>query len=135
MANRAPKSNLASRAPATVTFRRYLRLDDLRSGAPDLILGCVTEGGSLAGKLSASSRSSCFCLSLSEFSCFGFLSALVFAFAVMVLSLEAVGRATKERTRLATVPSAAHAGRMLTLGFAVPLKAGSASGTSAFKAR
>jgi hypothetical protein len=75
---------------------------------------------------------------LSEFSCFGFLSALVFAFAVMVLSLEAVGRATKERTRLATVPSAAsgtgHAARMLTLGFAVPLKAGSASGTSAFKA-
>ena len=75
------------RALASVPFRRYLRLEGLRSGAPDLILGCVTDGGSLAGKVSASSRSSWFCWSLREVSCFGFLSALVFAFGVMVRSL------------------------------------------------
>jgi hypothetical protein len=79
----------------------YLRLEGLRPGAPDLTLGCVTEGGSLAGKLSASSRSSSrssgVC-SLPKFSCFsffsvlGFLSDLAFAFAIMVRSFEAGGR-------------------------------------------
>jgi hypothetical protein len=42
-------SKQASHAPATVPICRYLRLEGLRPGAPDLTLGCVTEGGSLAG--------------------------------------------------------------------------------------
>src|SRR2546423_13656639 len=71
----------------------------LTFGSAGLTLGCVTEGGSLAGKLSASSRSSCFCLSLTEFSCFGFLSVLVFAFAVMVRSFEAAGPPKNEPDR------------------------------------
>lgn len=80
----------------------YLRLEDLRPGPPDLTLGCVTEGGSLAGKLSASSRSSsrssCLFSSVAGLARFGlsrvsgFLSDLVFTFAVMVRSFQAAGR-------------------------------------------
>lgn len=157
MARRAPRhegeecdpsdqsSKQASRAPETVPLRRYLRLKGLRSGAPDLILGCVTDSGSLAGKVSASSRSSWFCRSLPEVSCFGFLSALAFAFAfgVMVRSFEAAGRQgtnvfgnrSLRRCRLFVFgfPGTGHSARTLALGLAVPFKASSASAASAFK--
>ena len=85
-------SKQARRAMATVPFRRHLWLEGLRSGAPNLILGCVTDGGSLAGKVSASSRSSWFCWSLREVSCFGFLSVLVIVFVVMVRSYDSAAR-------------------------------------------
>src|ERR1700732_994647 len=128
---------------ATVPFRRHLWLEGLRSGAPDLILGCVTDGGSLAGKVSASSRSSWFCLSLPEVSCFGFLSVLVIVFVVMVCSYDsaarqgtnAIGNRSLRRCRIVVFgfPGTGHSARMLTLRSAVPFMAKTARGASAFK--
>jgi hypothetical protein len=150
MAHRAPRhegeewdpsdqsSKQASRATATVPLRRYLRLEGLRSGAPDLILGCVTDSGSLAGKVSTSSRSSWFCRSLPEVSCFGFLSALAVAFAVMVRSYasaarqgtNAIGSRSLRRCRIVVFgfPGTGHSARMLPLRSAVPFKAKTACG-------
>jgi hypothetical protein len=74
----------------------YLRLGCLRSGPPGLRQpGCVIDGGSLAGKLSASARSSSICgfplrFSRSRFSYFLVL-VITFAVAVMVLLFRGAG--------------------------------------------
>src|SRR5208337_1397289 len=87
--------------PTTKPFWRYvllgyLQLGCLRSGPPGLRQpGCVMDGGSLAGKLSASARSSSICRSPLRFSRsrFSYFLVLVitFAVAVMVLILRGAG--------------------------------------------
>ena len=81
--------------PTTKPFWRYvllgyLRLGCLRSGPPGLRQpGCVIDGGSLAGKLSASARSSSICGFLLRFSRsrFSYFLVLVITFAVAVMVL------------------------------------------------
>jgi hypothetical protein len=87
--HRPPLPGKMMLARATEPFWRYLLLESLlaewsHSGPPGLGAGCVTDGGSLAGKLSASSRSrsssSCFFSILLGLSRPRFLRSLAFVF-------------------------------------------------------